>query len=187
MKRFNRIVFENVLFLSYTKKGTLLYRSPTLEKHWQHGNVTLSDVSPKAAEYAARYNLKKVNGKEAEEADEETGLRPYDRELPDGRIFEVEKEMLFCSRRPAIGLEWFLEYAEEVYPRDFVVMNGKEYRPPQYYDSLLRKHRPDIWEKVVESRLEHVDVDLSDEERERICRAKEANRNARKVMQRGDI
>lgn len=164
-----------------SKKGTLLYRSPTLEEHWQHGNATLSDVSPKAAEYAARYNLKKINGKAADEADPDTGLRPYDRVLPDNTIFPVAKEMLFCSKRPAIGLEWFLKYGNEVYPRDFVVMNGKEYRPPQYYDSLVRKYRPDIWEKVVDSRLEHIDHDLTDQERERICKAKEANRNTRQT------
>lgn len=170
-----------------SKKGTLLYRSPTLEKHWEHGNSTVSDLSPKAAEYAARYSLKKINGRAADEADPDTGLRPYDRLMPDDTVIEVPKEMLFCSRQPAIGLRWFLEYAEEVYPRDFVVMNGKEYRPPQYYDSLLRKHRPDIWEKVVEKRLENIGELLTDEERVRISNAREANRNAKKIMQRGDI
>ena len=114
----------------------------------------------------------------AEEADDETGLRPYDRVLPDMSIMQVEKEMLFCSRRPAIGLRWFLEYGNEVYPSDFVVMDGKEFRPPKYYDKIIKEHRPDIWEKVLNARLEHVENsdDLTDERREAICRARESRR-----------
>jgi len=161
-----------------TQKGHLQYRSPTLEKHWQHGHAEIGEATEQSAAYVARYTLKKINGQLANEADLESGLRPYDRILPDETVVEVPKEMLFCSLNPAIGLRWFLKYGAEVYPADSVVMNGREYKPPKYYDSLLKQYRPDVWEKVLATRLENVEL-LTDEQRAQKCKAKEANRNAR--------
>ena len=169
-----------------TEKGFIQYRSATLEKHWPHGNAEIGEATEQSAAYVARYTLKKINGDFANEADIETGLRPYDRILPDERVMEVAKEMLFVSLRPAIGLRWFLKYGAEVYPADTVVMNGKEYKPPKYYDTLLKKYRPDIWEEVINARLEHVEI-LSDERRKQICDSREANRRAKNVHKRDGI
>lgn len=161
-----------------SKKGSLLYRSPTLEKHWKHGNCDIGELTPESAKYCAQYTTKKINGPLADEANDETGLRPYDRLMPDETIFEVEKEMLFVSRNPAIGLRWFLKWGTEIYPSDFVVMAGKEYRPPKYYDELMKKYRPDIWEGILETRLDHVSENtLTDERRESVCRSREVRRN----------
>lgn len=38
------------------------------------------------------------------------------------------------SRRPGIGLTWFEKYKSDVYPHDYVVVNGSKVRPPRYYD-----------------------------------------------------
>lgn len=163
-----------------TKKGHILYRSPTLEKHWTLGHAEIGHVTAESARYTAGYTYKKLNGPAADEADEETGLRHYDRMLPDGTVFEVPKEMLFCSKRPAIGLEWFLKYGREVYPADIVVMNGKEYKPPKYYDKLMKEYAPHVWEEVAAARVAHVaENEINEDRREAICKSREANRKAK--------
>lgn len=157
--------------------GSLLYRSEQLEKHWPHGNSRIGWVTAETARYTAGYTFKKLSGPAADEADPESGLRPYDRQLPDGTVFEVPKEMLFCSKRPAIGLEWFLKYGREVYPSDKVVMNGREYKPPKYYDKLLKEYAPHVWEQVAAARVAHVtDNEITDERRQAICEARENQR-----------
>ena len=41
------------------------------------------------------------------------------------------------SLKPGIGASWMEKYADEVYPRDYVVVNGKKAKPPRYYDKML--------------------------------------------------
>lgn len=167
-------------------KGFLVYRSPTLEKFWRHGYCDIGEVTEHSATYVARYTTKKINGALADQADEDTGLRPYDRLLPDDTIIEVPKEMLFCSLKPAIGLRWFLEHGKEVYPSDKVVLNGREYPPPKYYDSLMKKYQPELWEEIVEARLANVEL-LTDERRESICESRQKNRDVKGALKRTAI
>lgn len=132
------------------------YRSPTLEKYWPHGHATIGNFSNKAALYTAGYVQKKINGKMAADhyVDKETGevLKP---------------EMTLASLKPAIGFEWIRHHWEEVYPHDFVVIDGKERSVPAYYDRWLEKYRPHIWEAVREKRREYaVRQVVLDEERE---------------------
>lgn len=173
----------------WRKSGeNILYRSPFLERHWKYGQAEIGEVTFESARYVAGYCFKKLSGPAADEADPDTGLRAYDRVLADGTVFEVAKEMLLCSKRPAIGLEWFLKYGKEVYPDDRVIFNGKEYKPPKYYDKLLKEYAPHVWEKVAAARVAHVvENEMDDEQRERICKAREANRNAKNQYQRNKI
>lgn len=41
--------------------------------------------------------------------------------------------------KPGIGYEWFQKYYSDVYPHDYVVFNGRKYRPPRYYDKLYER------------------------------------------------
>lgn len=156
-------------------KGITYYRSPALEKAWPHGNAEVGAFAPETARYVAGYTYKKINGRAADEADEETGLRPYDRLLPSGEIFEVAKEMLFVSLKPGIAAEWIAQNWRDVYRHDKVVMNGKEYLPPVYYDKQLKLYKPEVYEKIKNARLEAAinAPELSDERREVICNARE--------------
>jgi len=62
-------------------------------------------------------------------------------------------EFSHMSNRPGIGAEWYKKFAREVYGRDgsvdSVVINGKEVKPPRYYDNLL-KSADDFRSDVVE-------------------------------------
>lgn len=65
-----------------------------------------------------------------------------------GEIVEIHEEFARMSRRPALGRQWLERYWEDVYPRDFVVMDGSPMKPPRYYDRWMEENRPQIMEEV---------------------------------------
>lgn len=105
-----------------TKNGFRLYTSDTLQKLWPFGYCIIGDVTFESAAYVARYIMKKVTGKKADEHYQ--GLEP---------------EYTTMSRRPGIGKGWLDSYLDDVYPSNFIVMNGKKMNPPKYYDKELEK------------------------------------------------
>lgn len=48
------------------------------------------------------------------------------------------------SLKPAIGKRWIEKFWQDAYPRDYVVMDGLQFKPPRYYDKWMEKHHPDI-------------------------------------------
>lgn len=62
----------------------------------------------------------------------------YLRVDPDtGELLEVEPEFARMSRNPAIGRRWIEKFWKDVYPRDYVVVDGVETKPPRYYDKWM--------------------------------------------------
>lgn len=112
------------------KNGKRIFTSPQLEEIWGKGNVTVGDVCFESAAYVARYVMKKITGDDAEEH--------YERVDPDtGEIFPVKPEYSTMSRRPGIGKAWLQKFKSDVYPSDEVIHEGRKFRPPRFYDSLL--------------------------------------------------
>ena len=60
---------------------------------------------------------------------------------------------MHCSLRPGIGSGWFERFGSDVYPSDQVIVEGRSYRPPRYYDSLLERQAVDRFEEVKRKRL----------------------------------
>jgi len=120
-----------------TRGPNPLWRSETLESYWPHGLSEFSTVTPGSAAYVAGYVRKKVTKK--------ANPDHYIRVDPDtGELIELEKEFSRMSLRPAIGKRWIEKYWADVYPRDFVVMNGREFKPPRYYDKWMDENHPEI-------------------------------------------
>lgn len=104
------------------------YRSPSLEKLWPFGFSIIGNLTFESAAYVSRYVTKKLTGKDKEN---------YNRvNVIDGEIFKVAPEYATMSRRPGIGKEWYDKYKNDVYPHDYVIINGKKIKPPKYYDRL---------------------------------------------------
>lgn len=134
----------------YEVKGdNILYTSETLEKIWQHGFAPIGAVNFQTAAYTARYVLKKIRGDKAEAH----YSRPSDDFLSTGELLPVQPEYVTMSLKPAIGREWFDKYHSEVYPHDHVIANGREHKPPKYYDELMKLIDPKLMETVKELRL----------------------------------
>ena len=126
-----------------TKNGQTLYRSPQLERLWRRGISTVGTVTFQSAGYVARYIFKKVNGQDADEhyVNEDTG--------------EIRKpEYTKASNRPGIGKTWFEQYGmTDCFPQDFIVVDGKKYTVPRYYDKLLERENPQLLEAIKQRRI----------------------------------
>lgn len=142
-ERFNRPHYHALLFgvdfpdktLWARNKGNPIYRSPTLEKIWTHGNATIGTVTFESAAYVARYIMKKVTGPDAQ--------NHYGQRTP---------EYTTMSRRPGIGANWLSKFKDEVYPQDRVYMRGRLMKPPRAYDVAHDLHHPEHMEQVRQQR-----------------------------------
>jgi hypothetical protein len=127
-------------YLWTIKNGYRLYRSPSLEKEWPHGNSLIGNVTFESAAYVARYITKKITG--------DFAFEHYNTRQP---------EYITMSRRPGIGRTWFEEFHSNVYPADHcVVRNGNSTiigRPPKYYDYLFDLQDSATFERIKLKRL----------------------------------
>ena len=133
--------FSDKVFFKRTGSGSNLYRSPKLESLWLYGYSSIGDVNFQSAAYVARYIMKKVNGKHQDEhyerVDDETG-----------EITVRRPEFTKMSLKPGIGYDWYKEWKDDVYPDDFVVVNGKKVRPPRFYDKKFKVDHPEEFEVI---------------------------------------
>jgi hypothetical protein len=113
-----------------THNGQMYFVSKSLEKIWGKGFCTIGAVTFQSAAYVARYMLKKRKGKDAEA--HYTRIDPIT-----GEVYYLTPEYTTMSRKPGIAKDWFDKYKNDVYPHDYVVVNGKKVKPPKYYDVQL--------------------------------------------------
>lgn len=128
--------FDDAVYQFKTGAGFRMYTSPTLTRLWGHGHANFGDVTFESAAYVARYVMKKLTG--------DGNSDMYDVIDPDsGEVFKRVKEYGRMSLKPGIGAQWLQKFRPDVYPHGLVVVNGKEVRPPRYYDKLYKKSSPD--------------------------------------------
>ncbi len=124
-------------YLTPSPNDRPIWRSRTLEKHWRYGHSEFSTVNPATASYVAGYVTKKVNKK--------VNPNHYTRLDPEtGEIIDLQKEFSRMSLKPAIGKRWIEKYWTDVYPKDFVLLDGREFKPPRYYDKWMEENHPKI-------------------------------------------
>lgn len=127
--------------LSRRSRGLPIWRSQTLEDYWPYGLSEFSTVTPGSAAYVAGYVRKKVSKRVNPDA--------YSRVDTDtGEIVEIHPEFSRMSLKPAIGKRWIEKNWPDVYPRDFVVIQGNLFSPPRYYDKWMDEHHPSIMAAV---------------------------------------
>jgi len=119
-----------------SQSGEKLYTSEELSELWTDGFSTIGNVTFESCAYVARYIMKKRLGIDAELHYQ--GLKP---------------EYITMSRRPGIAKQWFDQWKDDVYPLDSVIINGKECKPPLFYDKQLEKEDPCLLKKLKSDRL----------------------------------
>ena len=122
----------------------VLYRSEELESLWTVGYSSVGALTFQSAAYVARYIMKKVTGNAAEDH--------YSWVDDDGVVNSVQPEYTAMSRRPGIGSQWLDKFGTDVYPSDFVLINGKRARPPRYYDARWELTNPKELQEVKRER-----------------------------------
>jgi hypothetical protein len=136
-----------------------LYTSKTLQELWPFGFSTIGSVTFDSAAYVARYIMKKIYGDSADEH--------YSRFDPiTGELRRLLPEYCTQSRRPGIAANWYTKFSADVYPDDFVVVNGRKVKPPKYYDSKLEMVDPYLFEDIKHERYvasrKHLDNNTPD-------------------------
>lgn len=143
------LLLFNSFFSDRVPIGKGLYESESLSRLWSDvrsskplGYASVGDVTPASCAYVAKYALKKVYGRQA-------GIEYYVDEKT-GAVRQSE----FCtmSRRPGIGAEWYEKFSGDVFPGDFVIVNGRQVRVPRYYSEKLKACDPRAHGDVVEDR-----------------------------------
>lgn len=133
-----------------TKQGHLVWRSPSLEKLWPFGQSEIGAVTFESAAYVARYIMDKVTISHAsDDAAIQKFIDHYEWiDTSTGEVIMRSPEYVTMSRRPGIGQDWFHKYSPDVYPHDFVVLNGRKMRPPKYYDAQFELIDPAEFECI---------------------------------------
>lgn len=117
--------------------GNPVWTSEALEHYWPHGLSQFGAVTPGSAAYVAGYVRKKLSKRHHPDA--------YLRVDGDtGELVEVQQEFSRMSLNPAVGRRWIEKYWKDVYPADRVILNGREYKPPRYYDKWMAEHHPHV-------------------------------------------
>lgn len=126
-----------------SRSGFPQWESPLLNSIWGLGSCTISDVSFESAAYVARYNLKKFTGK---------GSRFFYK----GR----KPEFVTMSRNPGIAADYFHAFGSDLYSSDEIVpgIGRPECLPPKYFDKLLEKTDPTLYQQIKKIRQESLDI-----------------------------
>lgn len=121
-----------------------------------------------SAAYVARYVTKKITGEKAKEINE-FGLKHYENmDINTGEIYQLQPEYVTMSRGGrgdglgGIGKQWFEKYKEEVINHDSIIINGKEVKPPKYYDGLYEIDAPVEYERNKNNRRKKANEKFDD-------------------------
>lgn len=163
-----------------------IYTSECLDALWQKGFTTVGDLTFESAAYVARYTVKKLNGRAAEEIDPATRLAPYERVCPyTGEIRTVAKE--YATMSNGIGKDFFARFGDDMYPRDTVVINGHETRPPRYYDDLYDAVNPAEMERIREDRCKNMEKHKADNTPGRLRQREKVKQAQLKMLKRDQL
>lgn len=147
-----------------TRDSVRYTSSKNCEKLWGKGFVTIGDVNFASAAYVSRYVTKKIYGDAA--ADHYGNLLP-----------EFQRQ----STRPGIGSKYFEKYYHDIYDvyDKCITSNGLKIKPPRYYDKLLAKIDPELYNKVKEKRSKNICEQFISELNDERFFAKETIQNVR--------
>jgi hypothetical protein len=154
--------FPDLTLWKRTPSGALIYRSKSLEDLWPFGYSSVGDVTFESAAYVARYVMKKRTGKGVGDHYETTDFET-------GEIKERVPEFNRMSLKPGIGFEWYRKFHSDIYPHDYVVINGRESRPPKFYDKKFADDFPEEFEALQFQRFVDAVDRFDDNTDERLC------------------
>lgn len=120
---------EDKKFYKETERGDKLYKSEIVRRLWPYGDNVIGDVSFESIAYCARY----IVGKDEKPVDWYLGREP---------------EFFNKSNRPGIGSRAFDTFSGEWFRHDSVIIDGRELRPPRYYDLRFQLREPEAYDLV---------------------------------------
>lgn len=78
------------------------------------------------------------------------------------------------SLKPGIAKNWYLQFKDDVYPADYVVLRGKKMRPPKYYDRVRQSSIDGLaeaiqFDEIIERRITDALKNLDNNTPERLA------------------
>lgn len=162
--------FPDKVYFKMAASGHRLYRSKILEKLWNKGNCSVGEMSFDSAGYLARYLLDKptLTRQVKDDVGNVIGRTFTDKAISKYGVkvdFKTGEEVLL--RRPeyltmsrggrdgrGIGYSWFQKFRVDVFPRDYMVLDGgRKMPPPRYFDSLYEAENPLDMKRIKLARL----------------------------------
>lgn len=118
------------------RSGSPQFSHADIEACWPYGLHRISELNFELAAYMARYVLKKISGASA--PDHYGDRRPE-----------------FQRQSKGLGKAHVEKWLTDIYPSDHVVLPGRgAFTPPPYYDRVLEKIDPALYERVKKARQE---------------------------------
>lgn len=126
----------------FHRQGRPVWNSDILEEIWSKGFGELGEVTFESAAYCAKYILDKFKGTPEMMKVVYEGLEP-------------EFALMSRGRRPdgGIGYRYYAKHGKEIHEHDSVIVNGKEQKPPRYYDLLFEEKSATAFNALKEERL----------------------------------
>lgn len=169
--------FQDKVVWKRNENGDNIYMSADLTELWPFGLSTVQDCNYKTAAYCARYVMKKVNGSRSDEhytwRDPVTGI-----------TYKRKPEYCQMSLKPGIGDTWFKQYKSDVFPCDFVIVEGKKLKVPRFYLDKLAAEESGIEEKIISARIRKGKRRAHDNTKERLAVRKEVLESRLKTLKR---
>lgn len=152
--------FEDKKYHCKSPSGDRLYTSELLSSLWPAGHALIGDVNFNSAAYVCRYIMKKALGFTGRKylLDEQHQMSilnldyAYIRFInpdplsPEFSYYHISPEFMHMSKgQGGIGKPWLRKYGSDVFPSDFVIINGKKVKPPKYYDRVLLDDNENIF------------------------------------------
>lgn len=146
-------------------RGDVYYESAQLSGLWGLGRCMLGDVTFDSAAYVARYVMKKVTGEKA--------AAHYEVMDADGVVYDRLPEYTDMSRGGrsglgGIGKGYYEKYGSEVRAHDSVIVNGRDVRPPRFYDGLTEAVDPKRYAAIKRRRRVMAKLLAGDNTRDRL-------------------
>lgn len=160
--------FHDAVRCGTGKQGDPLYKSELLEKIWTHGMCWIGAVTPQSCGYVARYVMKKITGNMAEDHYKKINLKT-------GEEYQQIPEFMRCSKN--LGLNMFENFQSDMYPSDNVIIKGKPYPVPKYYDKKLEEKNPELLEAMKKARKKRALKNKKDNTPERLAVREEVKKS----------
>lgn len=189
--RFNRPHGHGIYFginipdlKKYGEKGGIQqYRSTMIEESWGKGMIQIGAFTPGAAGYVSKYLIKE-QGKNAKELVKQqwyatcqaqanlvrqaTGdPEAVAMDLATGQLWPEEKPLpsLRMSNQPGIGFLHYEKWKHDMFPRDYLHINGRQLPVPEYYFRKYKEEHPEEAEKIKQKREQEARARMKTPER----------------------
>jgi len=142
---FNVPYFDDLVLYSQGKNGDKLYESKKMQELWPFGQVAIGEVNINSISYTTNYMTGSKYGDAAEEYYSRTDLET-------GEVYQVEPESSSMSN--GLGASFYEKYRSDMFPKDFLTIDGRKMKIPGYFDRLEELSDGILFDEIKEKRIE---------------------------------